>query len=572
MKIIQMSDFHFNSATDMETIKRKILIMYSSLELAMDSGEQLVFCFCGDIFDEGGDSGFEKAAEAFKLLADTFGEFKTSFVFVPGNHDIINNKFDRFDELICKFDSEYKYSDQNFHVREFDDIILILGNTAYHKNHKFGSLGGELDKIIESVSDKPLMLVTHHTVMSRYDEDSSSIRNAYELTKILEKYKFVGHIHGHTHGYSNISLGSSCRVVGVGSLFKHVKDVSNQFNLLHIKAGNIHQIENFRYEGDTRCFNGSVVYDDCSQKVIEENNVSRLYNKALLMTRSHKQLNNLNLKLDISYPEFKDEMLNNFSKDIEMAELWQAKDAPPELYYSHGEYMHHSNDSYVDCMDYVTSNLMEKATTSRAIIPLISMKNVMESGDGFLPSLNLIQFGFNDESKTELYVTMYLRALEVKHFLRINLSEAFLLIEQLVQKITSVTRIKFDLIAFKAQVKEEFSCFIKAKIDYIDPYELSGHVHTKPNVIVELLEEKSKVSETVIVTEGLEHLYNLVLKGNSPFKKESLINEFEKVLGDLKALKESRARYSHHDKNEELEENLKNSYSKLIAEAKAIVV
>ena len=119
----------------------------------------------------------------------------------------------------------------------------------------------------------------------------------------------------------------------------------------------------------------------------------------------------------------------------------------------------------VPAIDFVINELKSKATSSRAIIPLINFEQVVNSGDDFLPSFDLVQFGFEHEIKNQLYVTLYLRALEVNHFLKINLCEIYVMCKKISEEIRSIESIDVTVIAFKAQYKEHYGCFERAEID-----------------------------------------------------------------------------------------------------------
>ena len=272
------------------------------------------------------------------------------------------------------------------------------------------------------------------------------------------------------------------------------------------------------------------------------------------------------------YDDFKNEIEEIFSDNIEIAKKWQCEEVPEDLYYNHGEYM---NKNSRDSIEYIIKQLKNNSTSSRAIIPLIDINDVIESGDDFLPSLNIIQFGFKEDKKEELYINVYLRALEVNHFLKINISEIYLLCEKIKKSIRSINGINLTIYAFRAQYKQKFGCFKKAKIDRINCQELAYYVYDKENEkIIELLDEKLELQETVIHVDGLKNLKESIdilnKKNESNYYNQDLCDKLSELIKYMEELKEESQNTSLYrdleDKQKSIDEKMKsliNEFEKL---------
>lgn len=211
----------------------------------------------------------------------------------------------------------------------------------------------------------------------------------------------------------------------------------------------------------------------------------------------------------------------------------------------------------VDPIEYVINELKNKATSSRAIIPLINMEDVVGSGDNFLPSLDIIQFGFKEDNKEELYVTLYLRALEVNNFLKINLSEVYVMCKKIRERIREISTLNITIFSFKAQYREKYSCFRKADIDMIDESDLMMSVMEKDiNAIISLLENKNELSETVVHLDGVEKLERCIKnynkRKNDVYSEDicNSINDLKKNMNKLKELRESTSNYTEINQEE----------------------
>lgn len=146
---------------------------------------------------------------------------------VPGNHDIRLKPQPFFEKCMCRRERSYNfdgfrdfaaeltgsedynnYTKQSIISVEFADITWLLCNTAYHGNRRYGRIDAERIKKELADAKKPTVLLMHHTLFSSDENDSSTLRNGYEIVNSI-KSNTIAILHGHTHGYKKVSLGDN---------------------------------------------------------------------------------------------------------------------------------------------------------------------------------------------------------------------------------------------------------------------------------------------------------------------------------------------------------------------------
>ncbi len=554
MYIIQIADLHVGIEQNLNECKAKIDKIYLEVFKLIKSDELLIFCICGDITDKGNKEGYRNAGVLINYLKEKFNGYKYKLEFIPGNHDICEGSFKAFDLFISEYiDEKYSYECKNVVVRKYGDINLVLLNSSYHKDHKYGKI--DLQQLKDAISNRENnFVIMHHTFISEYENDESAIRDAYRLIKELDENKVCGLLHGHTHGYSDISISNECKVIGVGPLFKKIEDINNQFNLIEIKSGKVNKVYNIRYSLDLAGYSVLEVFSRTRMNIFYGESLIDVYDEVVKSTKAYGAIMNLNMNIRIKLDEFNSQIQSIFSEQITIAEEWQEKIPPNSLYYNHGQYMFKGGS---DPIEYVIKELKNKATSSRAIIPLINIEDVVGSGDNFLPSLDIIQFGFEKDNKDELYITLYLRALEVNNFLKINLSEVYVMCKKISEKIREISVLNINIISFKAQYREKFSCFRKADIDMIEEAALMFIVMKKDIIkIIDLLQNKHELSETVVHLDGIERLERCIknynLHDGETYSKNIYrsIQVLKEYMIKLKGLRESTSNYIEIDEEE----------------------
>lgn len=565
MKILQIADLHITESIDFILLENKLKKMYEVLEDELNELEDLLILICGDIIDKGDnedeciDTKYSNAQHVLNFICQLFENYRFKIEFVPGNHDLQAETFQKFNEFISKY-TEDNYLFDSHHtgvIRQFDDFNLVLLNSIFHCDTTYGKI--DFNFIDELDDYKPCIIMLHHTFLSENDLDISAVRNAYKFFEVLEKKCVVAIFHGHTHGYKDIIIGDNkCNVIGVGPFLKPVENINNQFNLVELSNGKVERISNYRFSADLDRFTSEIVFYQEVPVFFKGSSAKGIYEKVVEETKKRKSIYNLQLNIEASYIEFEKEIFEGFSESISTARDWQSKEVPESLYYNHGIYMKTGNIWWVD---YICDELLSKATSSRAIIPLIDFSTVIESKDDFLPSFDIVQFGFADEAKKKIIVTVYLRALEVNNFLKINICEIYLMIKELKVKIRSIDKVDICICAFRAQYKEMYGCFRKAQIDHLKESSITLMlVDKKFDEVAEMLNEKLELNETVVQDRGLKSLLNAIssLVDDGRCSKELLITN-KLVLEKLELLKIERAKNSNYSQIEELEKELADS-------------
>lgn len=207
-------------------------------------------------------------------------------------------------------------------------------------------------------------------------------------------------------------LGTNTWLIGVGPFTKDVPAVSPQANVIEISPLGVEKVFSYRYNADIdKTWSQTLAESPITE--FSGHSLAKVYRDAVLGVKSSSAILNFKMKVHLPYDQFCKEIQELFSDKISIAQDWQSKEVPASLYYNHGQYIW----KYGDPIDFLYNELIKKPTSSRAVIPLINFGDVVNSKDNFLPSFDLLQFGYHTPSDRTLNVILYLRALEVNHFL-----------------------------------------------------------------------------------------------------------------------------------------------------------
>lgn len=560
MKIFQISDLHLDENFKMEEYSDMLEKMANVIEHESKNMKNIYIVCCGDIVNKGEPKEYGNSAiSVFDFFKTKFKDKTIEFICVPGNHDLCNNKFKDFQTFFSRYNTGINFNTNNVSIYETPFLDYLLLNTTFHKDITYGNIDLiQLKQHLDKTS-KPAIIIMHHTLMSRYPNDRSGITNAYEFLKQLENKRVIGILHGHTHGYSDLLVGGECRVIGVGSLFAYFKNCNNQFNVIEIGPKSIDCVENYRYHFDLKEFRKEVLYYNSQNNHFEGNKISEVYMQIKKSVQYYGGINNLSMVIKADLLSYKKDMTEQFCQDIEIAKLWLKETFPPTLYYNHGKYMV-SDD--IKGINYIIDELKRNSTSNRAIIPLIRFDDVLKNRFTYLPGLNSVQFGFTNDEKTELCCSVYLRSLEVNSFLKINLSEIFILVSHICDEIRSIKKISIYLYAFKAQYKEHFSCFKKASIDSMSAGKLANITYSKSKDLLDILKDKFEMNETIINTSGLDALYDIMY--NSAIYSAKCVDELKNVIEMLKELQSEYRKNSNYYTIAPLEKNIANQQQKYL--------
>lgn len=563
MYIIQMADLHIGSSVS--TVLEEKDFILKSIELIkkeIPKNETILICLCGDIIDSKDllEGSNEETRQRYNDAVNLIKEFKNHIeddykVIIkccPGNHDAthIDDLWD-FIQKVDVDDPPSKTKLRSCYTVEIEnsETKIVFVNSCKGDQFEKGCIDYDaLDYELKNLGENnKKIIVLHHTVMSMFEEDSSSIRNAAKLVNLIDKYDVIGVLHGHIHGREILSLGQNqCKIIGTGALLSRENpDVNSQFNIIELKKNIFLKILNCRYHAD----GGNDPWDTKELNNSEIGNIfighkfSKVYKKLLDTLNISTPIYNMRMEIENTYEEFVSDLEDFLNGDklkigdkewsyFELAKMWQAEELPEDLYFNHGSYFKIGEKSGID---YVVEALKRKPTSNRIVLPTYNMESVNQSLDdkNYLPSLASIQFGKNGE---KLIVHMHLRALEAKQFLKINICEIEYLLKQLKEKSVEFEKVEIIISAFRVQKKEKFNCFLKSKIDVLEPTKLTTWVNfRKFSDLCQLFKEKRDAKETITKTHGIRTVYKAMQDSNSAIVEDGGKEIYsEKIIGLLK--------------------------------------
>ena len=548
MYIVQIADLHLGSKDNTSRNEKEIIDEgLKKIESLVPKKEKILLCVCGDIIDSAGleSTDIVGAKKRYSIAAELFEEIRRklekeytlTIKFCLGNHDVTH--MNEFYEFVSKFDSKVKKEDyeKNFIYAE-DDTYYVFVNSCFKNQYKNGCIDYEhLEELLKPLPDgSHKILILHHTIMSMDESDSSSIRDAARLIGIINRNNIVGILHGHIHGRDILSIGNhQCKVIGTGALFSRGNtDVNSQFNLIYFVKGFFKDIYNCRFLADSRNepenWNTLNIGGINCENYFKGNSFEVIYKSLLNKLAVCSPLYDTVLQINCEYDRFKRELTAFLQNDLleigekqytylQLAEMWEDVNVPPELYFNHGSYFKVDEEHGIKL---IAKQLKNKPTSNRAVLATYNMKTVVETLDEqkYLPSLSSIQFSKDNEEK-DIYVHMHLRALEAGRFLKINICEILWLLKKLEQESIQFTHVNIVISAFRVQIKKKFNCFLKVKIDEMDPMELSAKVNrSRIPEICRMLKEKKDATETITNAQGLTALYKAMGYANSECLRE----------------------------------------------------
>lgn len=222
MKFLHISDIHFPT-TNWNYIRDEYLNAFLQL-IDEIHDPQLSLVISGDITTKGNARGYVEAAGFFNEIISQHKLPRERILLCPGNHDIEPSppyfkEFDAFCYSLRK-DHIFQFNKKTNFVYEMDDCFFLIVNSAFRYDHKYGSV--DIDGIKSTLSkssisqEKTKIAIVHHHFLGQFEDDISTIRNAYPFLKLLEDYQFNCILHGHQHTMMNIQIGNSgIQTIGV---------------------------------------------------------------------------------------------------------------------------------------------------------------------------------------------------------------------------------------------------------------------------------------------------------------------------------------------------------------------
>lgn len=570
--ILQISDLHIAHDTHIGTLKEKLNSLVTMLKQHISEDSSIACCILGDVVEQGDASCYQWAEELITEFSEKMQSYlkngQLKLFMVPGNHDLCNNEngektLDCFNKFLSSLHNSCSlYSDQHM-IQECDfcGYHFISLSSVKTQNHKYGELA--YDQLIKCHTPPNTVMLVHHSLISSDNDDDAVIRNGYALQKFLEEHSIIALLHGHTHGCKRYTVGRDCQVIGVGPMFKSVLDISNQCNLINISGSKVSEITTFTYQADRK------VWDNTQTYLREENNnyygesLYALYEKILKDAESDSLLPNLRFQVKQTFEEFEQEILSSFSSCLGDASEWQSFSRPKSLDYTHGELMCTDDTQW---HEFAIKKLQENPTNKRTIIPLITKEASFQSGDNKLVSFDVVQFGFMNDLKEDLYITVYMRALEVRHFLPINLCETYLMAKKLKEGIPTIKKVTVCFFVFRAEQRPDYGCYRKAKIDLLSESGLCKVLSKKDfSEITALLREKIKMADTVVDEKWLQNLKSAFSEFYEEDNRDYVLKKIDQSLELLANLKKARFHCSDYSRTQSEETQFSVALEELIA-------
>lgn len=566
MYILQLSDLHISDQTDIVLVKEKFQRLTPIINDIIPKNSDLLCCFLGDFCDMGNPDTFELIreclAELMESLRVTLNTCNIEYELVPGNHDLcqstdnnLNKDMSHFNQFASKLlDRDIAFSDNLsiFQSEHFNHHFILI-NTTHSTSHEYGIIDFPR---LESLTIVPGSIVlTHHGPVSSDENDTAAIRNGYRLHHFLEKHNCTAFLHGHTHGYKRYTLGNDCQVIGVGPFLKNEGkyDISNQCNLIKITGDSVREVKTLTYQGDRKTWDAVHTYIKSEDNNYLGSDVYALYSRILKAANENNLLPNLRIQIQTSFDNYKSSITENFALFKNDAIMWQNPEGDPHLELTHGQQM---NVSDMNWQDFVINSLKINPTSKRVIIPLINREIAFHSQDDkYLVSFDVLQLGFMSSSCNTLYMTVYMRALEIRHFLPINLYEIYLISEEIKKAFPSIEHLNICIFAFQAEVKKNYGCLRKSEIDLIRTGQLCRLICDKDyKSISKMLKQKINMGDTLIDTAWLLKLQEAFEDCYIAENQQNVITLILNVLSKLNNLKEIRTHNSSYLNSQESEE------------------
>jgi hypothetical protein len=289
---------------------------------------------------------------------------------------------------------------------------------------------------------------------------------------------------------------------------------------------------------------------------IEVESLETIANEVDTKAQETKSIHNLMATCSISADNLKSHSLLDVSDD---AEKWIAEKCPDDLHINHGEYVK-------DGMEHIITELLHKPSSNRALYSLISQEHISKSGDKPIPSFLIFQTKLVG---SELYASVYFRALETYHFLRINLEEIRLRLVQILERLSQIKTVNLCVFSFYAYRNPSIKPLIRPRIDILSFGAISRILKSDSLQLFQLLEEKSKNS-TVIELDIFHTIKDIFIEDTPErliLEKDHILLMLDDCIDKGSILKTRRETTSHCNDLEEISTHFSSS---LLALAKRL--
>lgn len=256
---------HIDDTLDITFVDNILEKMALVVNKSIGANEEIYAFVLGDIINKGDENAERKyriAEQIFIKLQEKIDVKNLKLCFIPGNHDVCSKQLTYFDLFIKKFSCvSIKFETTSLFQETIDKLNFVFADSVTHRERNNGKVDiGEIEKL------HPDILCLHHSIDAQHDWFGFT----YDATDILNLgCNFI--FHGHTHGASFNRKGLT-NIISVGSLLLDYSkpeygNINNQFNLIEIKNSTVSTVSNFRYFGDIKSFEPTILY------ALENNNM-----------------------------------------------------------------------------------------------------------------------------------------------------------------------------------------------------------------------------------------------------------------------------------------------------------
>lgn len=249
MKLIIISDLHFEEKNDWQQIDQITSDMVARIKNKLIENDQVVLIILGDIINKGGKGNnpfkFSEANKFFDKIQNDINN--AQFYFIPGNHEI---KDDDIIEEFHAFATQYNASYEHFSLEQSvfsyiaEGINLIFADSTLGRKH---DANGIIDIVMvkEHMKSNCKNMIFMHHPPCELDGADRNITNSSELIATHANFVF----YGHQHGYVKVPdfLQRDTDIHSVGALFKTEDGAKSEFLLLDITDGKINYARRYTY-------------------------------------------------------------------------------------------------------------------------------------------------------------------------------------------------------------------------------------------------------------------------------------------------------------------------------------
>lgn len=263
--LLHITDFHFGDAvplnfsnTNNDVSKIAALIIE---KIKLLSPTQLVIAVGGDITNKADSSKYEDAKVFLRHIRQAFSAIPVDYLICPGNHDIqrdASSKLNDFNLFATELTggTDFIYTLENTSVlKGLHGWNFVCSNSVYQEDTRSSLIDIDQLEAMLAAAKGPITLLTHHHLIPISPEDTSMIRNAYNVFKLCFKYRVRLVLHGHVHSSFRLDIINDADVrvpiIGCGAVLPNIgHNYNNQFNLYNLHDDGTFHIYPYRIIND----------------------------------------------------------------------------------------------------------------------------------------------------------------------------------------------------------------------------------------------------------------------------------------------------------------------------------